>query len=351
MPATAINQGKPPTVLSSWTQVLVSALEQRGLDTRPLLLAAGIDPASVAEPGRRFPLAATTRLWQLAAEQTREETLGLWVSKFSNHTTFHALGYAFMASRNLREALERVVRFNATVSDVAEVSFARRADTSVIDWHLRPGATQPAPEAMEAVISAILRACRRLLGPDFSPLRVKLMRPEPEQAQAFADFFRCEVEYAHPGYELEFLTGELERPLAGGNDELARSNDRVMEAYLARLEIGSVATRLRTLLATDLPSGVKSQEDYAGILGMSGRSLQRKLSAEGVTFNQVLSETRCDLARSYLGEAGGPSLAEVAFLLGFSDSSSFSRAFHRWTGIAPSAFAAGERPQHQDPGL
>ena len=76
---------------------------------------------------------------------------------------------------------------------------------------------------------------------------------------------------------------------------------------------------------------------------MSGRSLQRKLSAEGVTFNQVLSETRCDLARSYLSEAGGPSLVEVAFLLGFSDSSSFSRAFHRWTGIPPSAYVAGER--------
>lgn len=344
MPETAISAVKPPTVLSSWTQVLVSALDQRGLDTRPLLLEAGIDPASVAEPGRRFPLEATTRLWRLAAEETREESLGLWVSKFSNHTTFHALGYAFMASRTLREAMERVVRFNATVSDVAEVSFTHHGGNSVIDWRLRPGATQPATEAMEAVISAILRACRRLLGPEFSPLRAKLMRPEPEQAQAFVDFFRCELEFGHPGYELEFRSEDLERPLAGGNEELARSNDRVMEEYLARLEIGSVATRLRTLLATDLPSGVKSQDAYAEILGMSGRSLQRKLSAEGVTFNQVLSETRCDLARSYLSEAGGPSLAEVAFLLGFSDSSSFSRAFHRWTGVSPSAFAAGERP-------
>lgn len=331
-------------MLSSWTQVLVSALQQRGLDTAPLLLKAGLDPASVAEPGRRFPLEATTRLWRLAAEETREETLGLWVSKFSNHTTFHALGYAFMASRTLREAMERVVRFNATVSDVAEVSFTHRDATSVIDWHLRPGAPHPAPEAMEAVISAILRACRRLLGPDFAPLRARLMRPEPQQVQAFVDFFRCEVQFSHSGYELEFRTEELVIPLAGGNDELARSNDRVMEEYLARLEIGSVATRLRTLLATDLPSGVKSQEDYAEILGMSGRSLQRKLSAEGATFNQVLSETRCDLARSYLSEAGGASLAEVAFLLGFSDSSSFSRAFHRWTGVSPSAFVARERP-------
>ncbi len=343
MPEASFKSAKKPTVLSSWTQVLVAALNEWGLDVDPLLVAAGIDPASVSEPGRRFPLEATTRLWQIAVEETREESLGLWVSKFSNHTTFHALGYAFMASRSLRDAMERVVRFNATVSDVAEVSFMHRDGTSVLSWYLQPGTQQPATEAMEAVIAAILRACRRLKGAQFSPERVRLTRPEPGNPQPFYDFFRCPLEFNHPGYELEFRTAELEQPLAGGNEELARSNDKVVENYLARLEIGSVATRLRTLLATELPSGVRSHDDYAGILGMSGRSLQRKLSAEGTSFNQVLSETRCDLARSYLSEPVGPSLAEVAFLLGFSDSSSFSRAFHRWTGVSPSAFVAGER--------
>ncbi len=347
MPETDNRALKTPTVLSSWTQVLVSALGQRNVDAARLAAEAGLDPASIGVPGRRFPLSATTRLWQLAARETGDESLGLWVSKYSTHTTFHALGYAFMASRSLRDAMERVVRFNCTVSDVANVAFSRHNGTSTLSWSLAPQEQQPAYEAMEAVIAAILRACRKLSGQEFSPVRARLMRSRPRQEQAFLDFFRCELEYGGTGYALEFNSADLDRPLAGGNEDLARSNDRVIEEYLAQLELGSVATRLHTLLAGDLPSGVRSHEDYAAMLNMSGRSLQRKLNAEGTSFNQVLNETRCDLAKSYLVRNPPHSLAEIAFLLGFSDSSSFSRAFHRWTGKSPSSFVSGLRTENQ----
>lgn len=328
--------------------MLVSALRERNVDADLLVAQAGLDPASIGVPGRRFPLPATTRLWQLAARETGDESLGLWVSRYSTHTTFHALGYAFMASRTLRDAMERVVRFNSTVSDVASVSFTGANGTNTLSWSLAPGEQRPADEAMEAVIAAILRACRKLRGHDFAPLRVRLMRGRPQQEQAFVDFFRCPVEYGGEGYQLEFRSEDLDWPLSAGNEDLARSNDRVIEEYLARLEIGSVATRLRTVLVNELPSGVRSHEEYAAILNMSGRSLQRKLSREGTSFNQVLSETRCDLAKSYLGREHPPTLAETSFLLGFSDTSSFSRAFHRWTGVSPSSFVSGVSQDNPD---
>ncbi len=340
MPETVNHPVKTPTVLSSWTQVLVKALRERGVDTDRLVKAAGLDPDSVNVPDRRFPLQATTRLWQLAVTELDNESLGLWVSRYSTHTSFHALGYAFMASRTLRDAMERVVRYNSTVSDAASVTFEDRSGRSLLSWSLHPGGQQPAFEAMEAVIAAILRACRRLSGPGFSPRRVQLLRPAPADQAPFAEFFRCELAFGGSVYVLEFDSGELDRPLAAGNEDLARTNDRAVEDYLARLELGTVASRLRTLLARQLPSGVLSHEEYAEMLGMSGRSLQRKLNQESTSFNQVLGETRCDLARSYLAAQPRHSLAEIAFLLGFSDTSSFSRAFHRWTGKSPSRYAS-----------
>jgi AraC-like DNA-binding protein len=291
-------------------------------------------------PDRRFPLSATTRLWQLAARETGDENLGLWVSRHSTHTTFHALGYAFMASRTLLEAMQRVVRFNGMVSDAANVELLSIGDNYALSWALASDTLRPADEAMEAVIAAILRACRRLSGRDFHPLKVRLSRARPRLEKPFNDFFRCEIEYDALGYGLEFLGDDLERPLPESNEDLARSNDRLGEEYLARLDLGSVTTRLRTLLANELPSGIRSHENYARLLGMSGRSLQRKLSAEGTSFNQVLNETRCALAKSYLAAGQRHSLTEIAFLLGFSDASSFSRAFHRWTGVAPSAYSS-----------
>ncbi len=338
MPEAEFQAGTTPTVLSSWTRVLVSALRERGIDADALLLEAGIDPGDIARPDERLPLPSTTRLWQLAVRETGDENLGLWVSRYSSQTTFHALGYAFMASSSLQQAMERVVRFNGMVSDAAEVTTERRGDYYLMSWKLVSDVQRPAEQAMEAVISSIIRASRRLYGAEFSPVAVQLMRAEPESEQLFRDFFRSEVIYGAREYRLEFRVEDLEKPLPWGNEDLARSNDRVVEEYLARLELGSVATRLRTLLTKELPSGVRSHDHYAAILGMSGRSLQRKLSAEGSSFNQVLNETRCDLAKSYLQAGQRHSLTEIAFLLGFSDTSSFSRAFHRWTGVAPSAY-------------
>lgn len=314
------------------------ALRERGIDTQAMVLEAGLDPARIELPGERFPLTSTTLLWKMAVRETGDESLGLWVSKHSNHTTFHALGYAFMASKTLLEALERVVRFNEMVSDAAEVALHRNSHSIRIQWKLRPGDLRPADEAVEALIAAILRACRKLGGKDFCPLKVNLVRPVPANEQPFHSFFRCELAFSAPAYALEFRPQDLESTLPWANDDLARSNDRVAEEYLSQLEMGGVVTRLRTLFVRDLPSGVRSHNDYAKVLGMSGRSLQRKLSDEGVSFNQVLNETRCKLAKSYLASPHRLSLTEIAFLLGFSDTSSFSRAFNRWTGKAPSEY-------------
>jgi len=315
-------------------------LQERGVETDALLRGAGLDPEQVGRPDERLPLSATTRLWQLAVRVTGDENIGLWVSRHATQTTFHALGYAYMASKTLLEAMERIARFNGMVSNAAHVSLTEEKGVYVLRWELEENTQRPANEAMEALIASILRACRKLSGHDFSPLSVELMRTRPNNVEAFEQFFRCDLRYGAPGYRLVFESAALKQELPWGNEDLARSNDRVAEEYLARLELGGLATRLRTLLVKELPSGVQSHEHYAELLAMSGRSLQRKLSAEGTSFNQVLNDTRCELAKSYLRASEAHSLTEIAFLLGFSDTSSFSRAFHRWTGVAPSAYAA-----------
>jgi AraC-like DNA-binding protein len=340
MPAANPANCRQPTVLCSWTKVLVLALQSRGFQTDGIVIAAGLDPASFANPDARFPLACTTRLWRAAVDLVGDETIGLWVAKYSSQTTFHALGYAFMASRTLLEAMHRVVRFNGMVSDAAQVELLSEGPSYRVQWQVPPGQFGPADEAMEAILSLIIRSCRKIRGYEFAPIKVELKRPEPAAAQAYRDFFRCETVFGAPHHALAFQRDQLEEELLWANEELARSNDRVVEEYLTRLEVGSVATRLRALLTRELSAGIKSHEHYAKVLGMSGRSLQRKLKQEGTSFQQVLNETRCELAKSYLQQSDRQSLTEVAFLLGFSDTSSFSRAFRRWTKVAPSAYGS-----------
>ncbi|MBN7798010.1 AraC family transcriptional regulator [Parahaliea mediterranea] len=340
MPHRQAEPGQAPTVLCSWTKVLVLALRDHGCDADALVAGAGLSLDQLAAPDARLPLAATTDLWREGVRAVGDESLGLWVPRYSSQTTFHALGYAFMASSTLLEALRRVARFNVMVSDAARVELHCDDRSVTMSWYPLAPELGPALEAMEAILSLILRSCRKIKGRDFAPEAVELMRGACRDEQPFLEFFRAPVAFGAPRYSMRFERATLEQALEWGNEDLARSNDRVVEDYLQRLELGSVATRLRGLLVRELPGGAQGHEHYARALGMSGRSLQRKLSAEGTSFNQLLNDTRLELARAYLGQEPRQSLTEIAFLLGFADTSSFSRAFHRWTGVSPGAYAS-----------
>jgi AraC-like DNA-binding protein len=111
----------------------------------------------------------------------------------------------------------------------------------------------------------------------------------------------------------------------------------MMERYLARIEHERVSNRLRSWLADQLADGEPAEEAAAQALGMSLRSLQRRLQEEGTTYREILNGTRQEMARAYLEERR-TSVTEIAFRLGFSDSNSFSRAFRRWTGQSPRAY-------------
>ena len=338
MPESTAKTFSTHTVLSSWTRVLISALKVRGIDTQSLLAQTNLNPTDIAQAGKRLPLSATTQLWTLAAQATNDESLGLWVSKSSTQTTFHALGYAFMASKNLLEAFERIVRFNKMVSDAANTTLALQHNHCDLEWSFSKNEQAPAHEAMEAVISSIIRASRKLTSSCFRPIAVELMRPPPTETQPFLDFFGCQPTFNATSYRLRFNREDLEQTLPEAVDELARSNDLLVEDYLNKLSLSSTHSRLRNIIIKELPNGSLSSESYAKILGLSSRTLHRKLQAEGYSFKQVLNDTRRDLAKNYLQKEQQYSLTEIAFLLGFADSSSFSRAFRRWTGVSPSHY-------------
>ena len=129
----------------------------------------------------------------------------------------------------------------------------------------------------------------------------------------------------------------LETPLPGDNLELALASDRIAEDYIEALDPNSVSTAVRKLLIELLPTGDASQHAIARQMHRSLSTLQRQLSAEGTNYKDIREHTRRDLAEQYVRE-GRYSLSQIAYLLGFSDQSNFSRAFRRWTGSTPGAW-------------
>ncbi|HVN83289.1 MAG TPA: AraC family transcriptional regulator [Candidatus Binatia bacterium] len=329
---------KSPSTLGSWSAAILRALEARGIDAQQLAREAGIDPVALQSPDARVPRAALTQLWHLAVAATGDPSFGLSAPRFVTQTSFHALGYAVLASATLKEALERIVRYRRLIGDVVQLSLTERGDRYrfTIDVSAPPGAPV---EAVDAIAAMTVRQARLLSGDrSVTPLAVMLQRPAPADVHPFRRLFGVEVAFLQPLNALEFSRAEMERPLPAANAELARQNEQIIASYLARLQQPRVSTRVEDAVLTALPDGAPSKQAIARQLGMSPRNLQRHLANEGTSFKDLLNNARVTLARNYVRE-GRLSVTEIAFMLGFADTSTFSRAFKRWTGTSPRDYA------------
>jgi AraC-like DNA-binding protein len=166
---------------------------------------------------------------------------------------------------------------------------------------------------------------------------VWLQRPVPATPSEFYRVFRAPIEFNanKDGFLLE--KASFLEPLPTANAELAHSNDRIIKEYLAHMHRSAIGMRVRAKLVDQLSSGQAKEEAIAGFLGLSSRTLQRKLKEEGTSYAQILNDTRKELASQYISNSR-LSISEISYLLGFAEPTNFTRAFRRWTGKSPSEY-------------
>jgi AraC-like DNA-binding protein len=186
-------------------------------------------------------------------------------------------------------------------------------------------------------MATFLRMCRITTGENIKPLLVHLRRPRPPNTERYERFFGSPVEYNTETNRLCFERALVDAPLSTPNPELARVNDQTVIDYLARFDRASIAMQVRAEIIGRLPEGSPHQDTIAESLHVSLRSLQRRLKDENTSFKKLLEETRRELALQYIRDSHRP-IAEITYLLGFSEHSNFTRAFKRWTGRSPAEF-------------
>lgn len=333
--------GGAPSVLSSWARSIVEALSAKGADVQAVLEEAGMSLEDFRDPNSRHPIPTTSRLWRAASKAVGDPSFGLFASKHVHLTSFHALGYAVMASATLRDALERFVRYGRVLSDATSPSLRVEAEGARLVLERRPGEFQPADEAIDAVMSLIVRSCRLITARRVQLISVSLRRSEPADPTPYAKVFRCPIEFGAIHDEVVVARTWLDEPLPTANPVLASHNDTAARRYLASIEVGNTVDRVRATIAERMSSGAPTPDAVARALGMSVRSLQRRLHELGTTYAQLQSETRRELACAHLLNHDC-TVTEVAFLVGFEDSSAFARAFRRWTGVSPSTYRERE---------
>jgi AraC-like DNA-binding protein len=326
-----------PTTIAGPARLIGETLKSHyAQDPLPIFKQAGIDPKRLDVSGARYPYSAMQKLWQAAVAATGDPCFGLVVGRNIRPTTFHSLGFSWIASRTLLESLQRLLRYTKLLSTAPiSLNLVKENNLWMLEDHaLQEGQRDVHPAATDAFFMAVVAMCRQAKDEHFCAQEVHLSHPDYGQANTYIDAFEAPVNFDVEFDRIYFDAEIMEAGLPGDNLELALVNDRIAEEYIAALDPTNIATEVRKLLIELLPSGEASQQHIAVQMNRSLSTLQRQLATEGTNYKEIREQTRQELAEQYVRE-GRYSLSQVAYLLGFSDQSNFSRAFRRWTGHSP----------------
>lgn len=320
-------------------QAIVVAAAARGVPPAGLLAAAGLRQEELVDPDARVPRECELRLWDAARASTGDDGFGLRMAEALPVEAYGAMGFAARSSATLGEAYRRTARFIRLMRSGVRLDIID--DGAVVRLrHVPPtGEAPPSRYAVEWFTATLLLMARRGVDPTCVPIETRFRHPAPARVDEHRRVFGAALTFAADRDELALPAALLARPQLSAEPGLSSVLDRHLDEALARLPTRlGVVDRVRAGVAHELHRGREpTLAELARDLRMSARSLQRHLQRAGTSLQVLVDGLRAELAERYLAEAG-LSIAEVAFMLGFSEVSTFHRAFKRWTGLTPAVF-------------
>ena len=329
---------KVRTIQAKAAEKIGRAAAARGLNANSLYHGVGLKPTILNDPDARIPFAQIVALYEHAAALTGDDAFGLHIGEHVDPTVFDVLGYSVINSPTFGAALDRVVRYNFIWTNGSCFTVEGSDGHTKISYIYLDESLHEHRHDAEMTLAALAVLGRRFTDVDWSPGEIRFQHQKPSDTFEHERIFQCPILFGASTNDLIFDSSYLKLAIVKADANLCALLDRHANELLARYpREDSLVERVRALLKDELNGGDASLEFCAARLGMSARTLQRRLRALGTSHHELLDEMRRELAVRYLREPG-IAVCEVAYLLGFSESSAFHRAFKRWTGATPNEF-------------
>ncbi len=331
-------RGMPPTIAASVVARAAEVAIADGLSPRAVAALLG-RPLAALTTDARVPVDAMFALFAAALRHGRDPAFPLRVARAVRPDDYAALGFALERAATADEAFTRLVRYGHAISDSGGWQRVDGSDGLELRWVRAGRRTLGHRAANECAVAELLGGLRRALGPTIRPVATHFRHAAPGDARAHAAWFgQIRWGSTWDGVVLPRAIGTARPP--AGDAALSRFFEDLLRRQ-ADPRRAALSARVREQLVADLPAGIPSARDLAQRLGLSERSLRRGLATEGHSYRALVDDHRQVCAHD-LRAAGKPA-TEVAFLLGFSDTSAFSRAYRRWYGTSWRATAARPR--------
>jgi AraC-like DNA-binding protein len=272
-------------------------------------------------------------LWKALEELRTDPSLGIRLVETTDTAVHPPSSLAAFYARDYRDGLLRLARFKRLCSPEQLHVAEKEGECKItVEWLY---ATEPEPAiATDMTFASLVELGRRGTGQHITPKRVEYAR-SGSKSDGHQTYFKCPIRYGAPCNVLVLKSTDLDRPFPGHNPELLEILTPSLASALGDLHArSSVSEQVKVVLKRRLASGRPDLSDVARELGMSDRTLQRRITDEGMTFRELLVEARQELGRQLLSDPS-TEIDEVACLLGYQDSSSFYRAFRYWEGVTP----------------
>ncbi len=328
--------GALPSAMGSITRLAYQRAKDAGIVLDLILKKARLTLAEVQDPALRLHVRGQITFVNLVAEALKDGLLGFHLALLPDLRSLGLVYYVAASSGNLSEALKRTARYSTIVNEGVALKYFDGGDIGIAFDHV--GISRHLDrQQIVFFVTLLLRVCRQLTGQRLSLARVRFahrgaMSPE------LLEFFGTDIKFDADVDDIALVTGAGHLPIITAdpylNTMLVKYCDQAIAARSALH--ATFRTSVENAIAPVLPHSKVRLDEIARKLGVSQRTLARRLALEGVTFSEVLERLRADLAARYLKERD-LSISQIAWLLGYQEVSAFTHAFKRWTGRTPRA--------------
>src|SRR5262249_48410178 len=317
------------------SRLAIARLKSAEVPVAPLLRHVGLTPEVIADAEERLSVRSQVALLDEAAIALKDDRLGFTLARDFDARELGLLYYVMASSQTLGDALKRVARYSQITNEALVVGY-REGNRLIINLSYSGVPRHSDRHQIEFCMFAVLRLCRVLTGQNLVPQHFWISHLRSGATPDMAQFVGTKVEFGADADEFALNVNARELPLIHADTRLNDLLLKYCEAALAERkgDTSQLRTRVENAISTMLPHGRVLVEDVARSLGMSERTLARRLSDEGLNFTEILQQLRCDLAIRYLDDRK-LHVSKIAWMLGFTEVSAFTHACRRWTGKTP----------------
>ena len=309
------------------------------MDATAILNEVGAKPEQVYDDTIRLEVSKQIKILELVSEELQDGLLGFHLARSFDLREIGLIYYVIASSERLAEALLNAKRYCSIVNEGFRILMRQDDRKLSITLDYVNIERQSDRHQIEFWLVTMVRICRKVTDTRLAPRHLRIRHRRNEMPAEFKNFFGCDVEFGADRDEIVLPASVASLPIVGRDNYLNDLLRQYAEAALANRpkERATLRSAVEGVLPQLLPHAKGSTSNVAKQLGVSTRTLSRKLQEEGVAFTTILDETRAALAKSYLAERELP-VSQIAWLLGYSEVSSFTHAFKRWTGRTPQQF-------------